>query len=109
MKKEAISCCDAVALSTRMVQSVQRSEIIPVGKGHRTTRAINPLTGDPYFFIFVDNTTHSLGTYESPYPTLAQAQNDTKPHDVIYIFPGDQTTTGMASGITLKDNQRLWG
>ena len=63
----------------------------------------------PYFFVFVDNTSSSNGTYESPYHSLAQAQDNSSPNDIIYVFPGDGTTTGMDSGISLQANQKFWG
>jgi len=102
-------------LSQRLVQDVARQEIIVVDKMRKTTSsdvissAIDPLTGNPYFLVFVDNTSHSLGTYESPYPTFALAQENSKAGDIIYVFPGDGTTTGMDSGIFLQADQKLWG
>ncbi len=96
-------------LSERIVQPVDRSEIIPVGKQRVTGPAINPATGEPFFFIFVNNTSHSLGTFESPYPTLLEAQNGSSPNNVIYVFPGDGSTTGMNAGITLQNGQMLLG
>ncbi len=70
------SCRKADALASRMLQPVGRQEIIVVGKKEKTQLAIDPATGLPYFFVFVDNTSSSDGTYESPYPTLAQAQDN---------------------------------
>ncbi len=98
------SCSDAIAVAKRAYQPVDRFEIIPVSRKHRRTTAINPKTGDPYYFWFVDNTSHSNGTFESPDNTLTSVNAD-----VIYVFPGDGTTNGMNSGITLQNNQRLWG
>lgn len=103
------SCKMADEIVSRMVQPVGREEIIVVGKGKKNATAIDPATGQPYFFVFVDNTSHSNGTYESPYPTLGLAQTNSGPNDVIYVFPGDGTTTGMDSGITLQANQKFWG
>ncbi len=103
------SCRMADVIVSRMVQPVGREEIIVVGKGKKNATAIDPATGQPYFFVFVDNTSHSSGTYESPYPTLGLAQTNSGPNDVIYVFPGDGTTTGMDSGIALQANQKFWG
>lgn len=103
------SCKKSETLVTRMVQPVGREEIIVVGKARRNVLATNPLTGAPLVFVFVDNTGHSNGSYESPYHTLAQAEANSKPGDIIYVFPGDGTTTGMNSGITLQANQKFWG
>jgi trimeric autotransporter adhesin len=91
------------------VQRVDRFEIIPVDTKKVTSKAIDPLTGQPYFVWFVDNTSHSLGTYESPFNNLADAQNASIPGDVIYVFSGNGTYIGMNNGIVLKNNQRFWG
>lgn len=108
-KNSNASCSDLIALSKRAYQPVDRFEIIPVDKKHTYSAAIDPLTRKPYTFVFVNNTSSSLGTIESPYPTLLAAQTNSSPGDVIYIFPGDGTTTGMNAGIVLSDRQRLWG
>lgn len=103
------SCKMARTIVSRMVQPVGREEIIVVGKRKQNTLAIDPTTGEPYFFVFVENTSSSSGTYESPYPTLALAQTNSRPNDIIYVFPGDGTTTGMDAGIILQNNQSFWG
>jgi len=96
-------------LFSRMVQPVERQEIIIVDHKKEHSAAIDPTTCQPYKFVFVDNTSHSAGTYESPYPTLALAQANSGVGDIIYVFPGDGTTKGMDAGITLQLNQKLWG
>ena len=109
VKTKMGSCSNALALSRRAYQPVDRLEIIPVDRTHKHSVAINPATGDPYFFTFVDNTSSSLGTYESPYATLATAETNSAPYGVIYVFPGDGTSNGMSAGIQLQSNQKLWG
>ena len=99
--------CDA--LFSRMVQPIDRQEIIVIDQKQQCAPAINPTTDEPYNFVFVNNKSNSEGTYESPYPTLALAQAKSKPGDIIYVFPGDGTTRGMNSGITLQNNQKFWG
>ena len=101
--------CNRPSVYERAVQRVDRFEIIPVGKDYVETEAINPITQQPYYFAFVDNTSHSLGTFESPYSTLADAEGNTSASQVIYVFPGDGTSTNMDSGITLQDSQMLFG
>ena len=103
------SCKITDAIVSRMVQPVGREEIIVVGKRNQNTLAIDPATGKPYFFVFVDNTSNSSGTYDSPYHSFAQAQANSSPNNIIYVFPGDGTTTGMDSGISLQANQKFWG
>lgn len=109
VKGRRSACKVASTLNDRMLQSVDRQEIVVINDAKRNTVAINPATGLPYFFVFVDNTSSSNGTYESPYHSLIQAQNNSSAHDIIYVFPGDGTTTGMNSGISLKASQKFWG
>ncbi len=103
------SCIDNNLLCQRMIEPVIKSEIIPVATKRNKTPAINPATGQPYTIFFVNNLSHSDGTYESPFSTLAAAEAASGPNDIIYVYPGDQTTTGLSSGITLKNGQQLLG
>lgn len=113
--KKFKNCKDSYFLAQRLFQDVKKQEIIVVDHFNQKTvtdvvsLAINPLTGEPYYFIFVDNTSSSLGTYKSPYPTFALAEEHSKPGDIIYVFPGDGTTKGMNSGIALQADQKFWG
>lgn len=115
-KSKTFAKCDrAYTLNQRMVQDVERQEIIVIDR-KRTTKercevaiALDPTTGDPLNFVFVNNTSHSDGTFESPYPTLMEAQNNSGPGNVIYVYAGDGTTTGYEEGIVLQDDQLLWG
>jgi hypothetical protein len=109
IKENGRTCQEANTLNDRMLQPVGRQEIIVIDKIRKNTVARDPATSRPYYFVFVDNTSHSNGTYESPYHSLAQAQENSSPHNIIYVFPGDGTTTGMDSGITLQANQKFWG
>jgi len=58
----------------------------------------------------VNNQSSSLGTFESPYPTIQQGLAAASPESIIYVYRGGGTAydTG-ASGITLQDGQSLWG
>lgn len=109
VKKQGRTCKTANTLNDRMLQKIDRQEIIVVDHPRKKTVAINPATGLPYFFVFIDNTSSSNGTYESPYHSLSQAQNNSSPGDILYLFPGDGTTTGMNSGILLQPSQKFWG
>lgn len=105
-----VSCCtDLISIEKRLVEKPQRFEIMPTTSHKKRGRALDPTTGLPLNFIFVDNTSHSAGTFESPFPTLAQAVAVSKVGDVIYIFPGDGTSTGLNTQTTLKDRQSLVG
>ena len=71
--------------------------------------AINPLTGFPINVVHANNTATGPGdgTFESPFPTLAGAENASTVNDVIFVDVGDGTDTGYQDGITLQDNQQL--
>jgi len=106
------NCCssdDQIALQKWLHDAPYRNEMIVVDTKRKTSAAIDPSDGIPYFFVFVDNTSSSNGTFESPYPTLTAAETNSEPGDIIYVFPGDGTDTGMNVGIFLQNNQRLLG
>ncbi|MCX6988039.1 MAG: hypothetical protein NTZ52_00800, partial [Chlamydiae bacterium] len=107
------SSSENCTLQKRALQKVDRSEIIPVDTEHKSFVAINQETGTPWHFIFTDNTSHSLGTYASPYPTLLEAQNKAGANDALYVFPGSGAAYDTASsgdgGLQLKNNQRFLG
>jgi hypothetical protein len=108
-KSQERPCIDNYLLCQRMIEPVVKSEIIPIKTRKDKHLAINPATGQPYTVFFVNNLSHSAGTYESPFATLAAAQNASQANDLIYVYPGDLTSTGMSSGITLKNGQQLLG
>jgi len=107
--KRCTRCCDNNLLLSRASFAPSRFEIPVVKKVRRKEKAINPVTGNPWVVWFVDNTSHSAGTFESPFSTLLAAQNASSPNDMIYVFPGDGTTNGMNAGITLQDGQNFFG
>ena len=104
-------CCPQTdnLLLSRAAFAPSRFEIPVVKRVNKREKAINPVTGDPWVVWFVNNTSHSAGTFESPFPTLLQAQNASSPNQMIYVFPGDGTTNGMNAGITLQDGQSFFG
>jgi len=120
--RTSASCKTSLALNERLVQPVQRQEIIVVNRHRRTSLststaqttttsvvATNPNTGMPWNFIFVNNTSHSHGTFESPYRELREAERNSNPFDIIYVLPGDGTSTGLDREFKMKNNQKLWG
>ena len=102
-------CSSSRALHERLRQGVDRFEIIPTATKKEQSPATNPLTSSPWVFWFVSNTSHSLGTWESPYPTLAEAQSASQPYQAIYVLPGDGTATGLNQGIHLQEEQWFLG
>lgn len=110
LKRKGKGCSQqADLLMSRVAFAPSRWEIPVMKVFKKKSTAINPLTNAPWFVLFVDNTSNSLGTFESPFPTLAQAETASHPSDIIYVFPGDGTTHGMDNGITLKNFQKLFG
>jgi hypothetical protein len=74
--------------------------------------AINPNTGLLYRAIHVDNSNtdpNPDGSAENPYTNLIDAQNASRPDEVIVVHFGDGTTNGYDTGIVLKDRQFLIG
>lgn len=104
----AQNCYNPPIIDQRLVQPVDRQEIVVLNKHRKESVAINPLTGAPYTFWFVNNLSQSAGTFESPFHQLIDAQNASSPYDVIYVFRGNGTTTGLG-GIVLQNGQKLLG
>jgi hypothetical protein len=56
-----------------------------------------------------NNAAGNTGTSNAPFDTLAQAETSSAANDTIYVYDGNNTTTGYSAGITLKAGQRLLG
>jgi hypothetical protein len=56
-----------------------------------------------------NNASGNAGTSAAPFDTLAQAQTASATGHSIFVFDGDNTTTGYGAGIDLKANQKLIG
>jgi hypothetical protein len=61
------------------------------------------------WFVKNDIAISGDGRFTSPFKTLLEAQNISSTGDSIYVFNGDNTTTGQNAGITLKASQKLLG
>lgn len=122
MKKASSNCFANNIMFYRAAQPADRQEIIVVDK--RTKKytidpiAIDPTTGQPFYFVFVNNTANDAtadGTFENPFRNLStldgakNAQDASSAGNVIYVFSGDGLTTHMSNGVTLKDYQRFLG
>lgn len=60
---------------------------------------------------YVDNSVAATGDgrSHSPFATLAEAESDSGPGDIIYVASGDGTSDGYDAGISLEDGQQLIG
>jgi len=56
-----------------------------------------------------NNAPGNAGTSTAPFDTLAQAETASAAGHTIFVFDGDNTSTGYAAGLDLKSNQRLLG
>lgn len=73
---------------------------------------INPRTGLPYDVVHVNNTADpstANGSFENPFTTTMDGQNNSSENDVIWVDEGNGTDTGYDTGIVLKDGQQLRG
>jgi hypothetical protein len=96
----------------QMEQPMMRNEHIV--RAHQTpTAAINPVTGQAWNVIHVDDTAAAFGdgTAETPYRTLAEAQAAAvNPYDVVFVQAGASAVTPYASTWQFQaDNQILVG
>jgi hypothetical protein len=60
---------------------------------------------------YVDNSSAGadLGTSAAPFHTLAQAEVASAATDTVFVFDGDNTSTGYGTGFAMKTQQRLIG
>jgi hypothetical protein len=103
--------CALKHVRMRIMEPVERQEIIVLDRKHQSHGAINPLTDRPYHVLFVDNTANSdgQGTFEAPYNTLSAAESASEPNEIIYVFAGNGTSTGLNKGFVMQDGQQLLG
>ncbi len=61
------------------------------------------------WFVKNNVATTGDGRFSSPFKTLLEAQTASVANDTIYVYNGDNSTTGQNAGITLKAGQKLIG
>lgn len=105
--RKTACCSEYIDLERRLVDAPDRFEIIVTTSKKQEGRALHPVTQEPLTFYFVDNTSSSNGSIESPFPTIKQAETASSPGDAIYIFPGNGA--GYDETLTLKNLQLLGG
>lgn len=108
-KNKKCSCPTRKSFYKRSMQPVDRFEIIPTVTERVRGAAIDPGSGDPFFFVFADNPSSSLVTYESPSVSLATTEPSSSPEKILYISPGDNISSGMDVGINLENSQLFVG
>jgi hypothetical protein len=89
---------------------IMRNEIIPIQERKKSKDPLLLATeDDPVKFLFVNNmaTVPGDGSFEKPFASLKEAEKNSDPGDVIYVFAGDKTTRNMDQGIVLKKDQIL--
>jgi hypothetical protein len=74
--------------------------------GTDTGRVTVAITGCVWYVNNNDGQGNS-GTSEKPFDTLAQAQTASSANQTIFVYDGDDTTTGYNTGISLKSGQTL--
>ncbi|HEY2839523.1 MAG TPA: right-handed parallel beta-helix repeat-containing protein [Pirellulales bacterium] len=94
----------------RLLEPTRRNDHI-VRFNQQPEYATNPVTGQLWNVIHVDNTnkTYGAGTAENPFKTLKSGEIASAPNDIIYVHHGDGTSAFYDSGIVLKDTQQLLG
>jgi|GEM_PF-2498936 len=105
------SCYTETALSRNLTDPVSRFEMIVTHLHQDTEIGLDPRTGQPLSIVFVNNTaTSGNGTAEDPYSTLLAAETNSSKGEMIYVYTGNGTSSGMDFfGITLKNRQWLQG
>jgi trimeric autotransporter adhesin len=115
--KKKQPCQNAEFFNYRLTRGSNRSEIIVVDHHQKILAnavngpievAINPATSQPYTFWFVNNLSHSDGTYESPFPTIQEALSVAQANDAIYVYPGDNSPYDV-NNLTLLQGQYFLG
>ncbi|MCB1106951.1 MAG: right-handed parallel beta-helix repeat-containing protein [Chlamydiia bacterium] len=111
IKNKQKECQKRAREDFNLTKPVERNEIIPIDDKNCIAPLIDPLTGEPFTIIFVNNLNARLGigTFENPYQSLPLAEANSVNGSIIYVFAGDQTTFRMDSGYTFKPNQIMSG
>ena len=80
-----------------------------VSDGSATDEGMVTITLPSQVWYVSNSAAGNSGTSAAPFDTLAQAQGASAAGDHVFVFDGDNTTTGLDGGFTMKANQRLVG
>lgn len=97
-------------LGRDLEQTVRNDRIVRFNQD--AVLAIDPDTGLAFNVVHVDNNADpgfETGSAETPFASLQAAQDQSSPGDIIFVNSGDGTDRNQDTGITLQDNQRLFG
>ncbi|HWJ81682.1 MAG TPA: Ig-like domain-containing protein [Nocardioides sp.] len=78
------------------------------GDGGSSAGTVNVTTAGCVWYVS-NAAAGDSGTSVAPFDTLAEAETASAANDTIYVYKGDGTANGYATGITLKSGQRLLG
>ena len=96
----------------RDLEATQRNDHV-VRVATEASFVINPLTGQPYNVLHVNNLGgiegSGEGTFEQPFLTLAEAEAAGAENDVIFVGTGDGSPRNLDTGIVLQNGQSLLG
>ena len=96
----------------RDLEATQRNDHV-VRVSTEASFVINPLTGEPYNVLHVNNLGgiegSGEGTFEQPFLTLAEAEAAGAENDVIFVGTGDGSPRNLNTGIALQNGQSLLG
>jgi Bacterial Ig domain/RTX calcium-binding nonapeptide repeat (4 copies) len=67
-----------------------------------------PLAGQAWY-VKNNATAGGDGTSDGPFDTIAEAETASSAGDTVYVFDGDNTSTGYATGYTMESAERLMG
>ncbi len=81
----------------------ERRKVLSVTQGGAPEVAIDPRTGLPYEIWFINNQSHSDGTFENPFTTIQDALAVAAPYNIIYVYQGDGSPYDV--GVPLLDDQ----
>ena len=94
------------------MEATQRNDHV-VRVSTEASFVINPLTGEPYNVLHVNNLGgiegSGEGTFEQPFLTLAEAEAAGAENDVIFVGTGDGSPRNLNTGIALQNGQSLLG
>lgn len=97
------------ALEKRMTSPVYRDNDVVIERLDGILTKLQNSIGQDLKIIYVDNTATSGGdgSFEKPFNNLSDAQNNSAPYDLIYVYYGSGNIYN--GNIVLKDNQKLIG